>query len=167
MPQPTHGDRPGGSDDDRADRSSALSEPLLAQPEIREQKRDVQLESNDSAVDAPERQYEGRNQDQRREHGGRRRSEAGDAAGHEWIPVKGAPVAAQKGHQRVVRGGWIVEQRILYVGRPDRPPRVEIEEDVVRRNDTAHEERGKEENEVIDGQRDEGGAVFAEETQLH
>ena len=73
MPPPAHGDRSRGGEDDRADGCAALAEALLAQPEVRQPERDIELEQDDAGVNPRQRQQQGREEAERREQ---RRSEA-------------------------------------------------------------------------------------------
>src|SRR5205823_3701008 len=49
-------------------------------------------------------------------------------------------------------------------GRPRAGPRLEVAEDVIGRDDALHEQRGKEEDEVVNDQRDQRDAMFADGT---
>ena len=68
-------------------------------------------------------------------------------------------------HQREIRRRRIVEQRILDVDLSHSGPWLVAEEDVVRRDDAVHEERRKEKDEVINGERDERDAMFPKRPQ--
>src|SRR3954449_13574217 len=159
VPPPADGDRSRGSEKDRADRGTALAEALFAQPEVREPERDVELQQDDAGEDPWQRQQR-RQEAERRQ---KRHSEAGHARGDEWVPLKRLPVRFQDGERGVVRRRRIVDERVLHADLAHALPRLVVIEDVVGRRDAAHEERRKEEDEVINRERDEGDAMFFEE----
>jgi hypothetical protein len=84
---------PARGDDDRADRRAAFAEAFFAQPEVGEEKCDVQFEKQDRRVDPRQRHEQHRQEDERRENRRADEPKPGIPAGDVWIPVERAPVA--------------------------------------------------------------------------